>query len=447
MPSGEVSRYPSSSTSDESATIIGMDVLIVGAGVAGLAAARDLCAAGYEVMVLEARDRIGGRVWTRREPLLPVPVELGAEFIHGRPRETWEIVEKAGLTACDVTGDGWTREGDSLKPRDETARFDRLFEAMQRTGEPEPTFEEFLQSTPFDATTKAWATAYVEGFNAARKERVGVRSLVDDERAAGAIGGDHLFRILSGYDGVPRHLWAGAAGAELRLNTGVTALRWGPGKVEAETRSGWFAARCALVTVPLGVLQAADQPGAIRFSPEPPNLEAARRLEVGQVVRVTLRFRERFWERRDGLGEAGFLHSLDEWMPTWWSTLPVHAPLLTGWAGGSAAERYCGRGESFVVEQAMGALARLLGMPVREIEAMADGWFWHDWHGDPYSRGAYSYAPPGGAAARRGLAEPAGGTLFFAGEAANVEGHSAMVHGAIASGRRAAAQIVAALNG
>lgn len=124
------------------------DVLIAGAGVAGLAAARDLCAAGREVIVVEARDRTGGRVYTRRDPAWPVPVELGAEFVHGRPREIWEVIEKAGLAACDVTGESWTRDGSLLRPRAEMERFDRLFKAMAQTGEPEPTFGEFIGAAP-----------------------------------------------------------------------------------------------------------------------------------------------------------------------------------------------------------------------------------------------------------------------------------------------------------
>lgn len=275
---------------------------------------------------------------------------------------------------------------------------------------------------------------------------------MEDAEASQAIEGDHLFRILSGYDRVPRYLREGAHSARLLLNTVVTTLRWRRGEVETEARTAsgqpveTVTARRALVTVPIGVLQAPPgAPGAIRFDPEPPNLKAARRLEMGDVMRLTLRFHEAFWERREGLSEMAFLHALDEWVPAWWTALPVRAPILTAWAGGPPAERYTGRGESFAVEQALSALARVLGMPRGEIEAQVEGWHWHDWRADPYSRGAYSYAPPGGAALRRTLAAPAGDTLFFAGEATDTEGHSAMVHGAIATGRRAAAEILASL--
>ncbi len=344
-------------------------------------------------------------------------------------------METAPLAACDVA---W--------PRHPSERFDELFAAMERTGDPEPTFARFIEAAPFDGEMKLRATAYVEGFNAARAERIGVRSLVEEARASDSIGGDQPYRLLCGYDRLSEHLRNAAGDAALRLNTEVTALRWRRGAVEAEARTrtgrpaGPFTANRALVTVPLGVLQA----GGIRFDPEPPNLEAARRLEMGQAVRVTLRFRERFWEHRRATAELSFLHAPDPWMSTWWSALPLRAPLLTGWAGGAVAEQYAGRGEGFAVDQATGALARVLNIPRSEVEGQLEAWYWHDWQADPYALGAYSYAPPGGAAARRALAAPAAGTLFFAGEATNQEGHGAMVHGAIAAGRRAAAEILGA---
>jgi monoamine oxidase len=411
------------------------DVLIIGAGVAGLAAAQKLSAAGLSVAILEARERVGGRILTLRDPLVPVPVELGAEFIHGRPPEIWEIVEAAPLAACDV-----------LWPHDPSDRFDELFAAMERAAGPDLTFAEFIATAPFDNETKLRATAYVEGFNAARAERIGVRALVEEAKASDSIGGDQTFRLLCGYDRICDHLRNGGLRAALHLNTEVTALSWRPGSVEVEARTrtgrpaGPFTARRALVTVPLGVLQA----GSIRFDPQPPNLEAARGLFMGQAVRMTLHFRERFWERHEGAAELGFLHVSDPCMPTWWSAQPVRAPLLTGWAGGAIAEQYAGRGDAFAVEQALRALARVLRIPQREIEAQLEAWYWHDWQADPYALGAYSYAPPGGGDARRRLATPAAGTLFFAGEATNLEGHGAMVHGAIASGRRAAAEILRA---
>ena len=181
------------------------------------------------------------------------------------------------------------------------------------------------------------------------------------------------------------------------------------------------------------------------FDPEPPNLAAARRLEMGQAARIELRFRERFWESLPELAGLSFLHSLDPAVPTWWTELPMRVPVLVGWAAGPAAGQYAGQGREFAGNRAVQALARVTGVPEDEIGGLLEGWYWHDWQTDPYARGAYSYVPAGAMDARRALAAPAEGTLFFAGEATDLDGHSAMVHGAIASGRRAAAEIAAAL--
>jgi monoamine oxidase len=425
------------------------DVLIVGAGVAGLAAARELCAAGREVVVLEARDRIGGRIYTRRDSMLAIPVELGAEFVHGRPAEICDIAGAAPLAACEVLGETWLHTGGALAREEVGGGFDEILEAMEHAAAPDRTWDEFIASVPCDEETRRRATAYVEGFNAARSDRISVRSLVGDERASRAIEGDRLFRILDGYDRVPAYLRNGLPAARLRLNTVVTAISWREGSVEVEARTATgqqlepFTGCCALVTAPLGVLQAAPgEPGAIAFRPEPRNLAAARRLVMGPVVRITLRFRERFWEQHGNLDDLSFLHSPGAAMPTWWTALPVRIPTITGWAAGRAAEPFAGRGARYVLETALDELARVLGMPRPRIEELLDGCYFHDWQADPYSRGAYSYVPAGATDARLALATPAAGTLFLEGEAANLEGHSAMVHGAISSGRHAAVQIL-----
>lgn len=418
------------------------DVIIIGAGVAGLAAARELTAGGRDVLILEARGRIGGRIFTHREPFLPVPVELGAEFVHGKPPELWRLLESGGFTVAGVEGESWRHASGSLLPSEGfEERTHALLARMKELAGADCSFQEFLDGVDGDAETKAWAAAYVEGFNAARRERISVRSLVEDSEAAGRIEGGRAFRVLSGYDGVPWRLFQSIdpARSQLRLNTPVEAVRWRRGAVEAEARGGPFRAARAIVTAPLGVLQA----GGIRFEPEPQiALAAARRLAMGQAVRITLRFRERFWERRARLQDLGFLHSGDPWFPTWWTALPVRAPLLTGWAAGPHGERYGGCEEAFVLDKALRALSGLLETPRGEIESLLEAWHYHDWHADPFARGAYSWAPAGCLDARATLAEPVEETLWFAGEAVNLEGFGGTVHGAMGAGMRTAHEIL-----
>jgi monoamine oxidase len=118
------------------------------------------------------------------------------------------------------------------------------------------------------------------------------------------------------------------------------------------------------------------------------------------------------------------------------------APILTAWAGGPAAEGLLLREESIVVAQALNTLARLLGLKRERLEGLLETWHMHDWQADPLARGAYSYVPVGGLDASRALAAPVDDTLFFAGEATDTDGRNGTVHGAIASGWRAAAEII-----
>jgi monoamine oxidase len=410
------------------------DVIVVGAGVAGLAAARELKRAGFTTLVVEGRNRIGGRIYTQREPGLPVAIELGAEFIHGRPREVCDLLREEGLRPSEVPGTRWCSIGGRLEPcNDWWDKVESIFETMDDKG-PDRTFAEHLASVDADDERKFRATAFVEGFNAARADRISVHSLVQANKASEEIEGSHSYRLLDGYDWVVRAL---ARDLDIRTGAKATRVRWRSGAVTVETIAGDFRASRAVLTLPLGVLQA----GAVAFEPELyGKREAANLLAVGEVVRVTFRFRERFWEARTpGLS---YLHSDDLTMATWWSAAPSDAPVLTGWAAAKQGRALSGLTRDQIAERALDALARILALDPRPF---VDTWHTHDWQSDPLSRGAYSYIPVGALECPRRLAAAVEDTLFFAGEATNTEGHGATVHGAIATGMRAAREAVAAL--
>src|SRR6185436_3311954 len=152
--------------------------------------------------------------------------------------------------------------------------------------------------------------------------------------------------------------------------------------------------------------------GTIAFDPPLREKEKAiAKLEAGHVVKIAMRFRERFWE------PFNFLHSSHRFMPTWWTTAPVVTPILTGWAGGHAADAMLAEGPEAMLDRALDALAEILGTPRREIDRQLVASYSHDWQADPFSRGAYSYAAVGGSGAHDALRRPLRGTLFFAGEA------------------------------
>jgi len=195
-----------------------------------------------------------------------------------------------------------------------------------------------------------------------------------------------------------------------------------------------------------------EEPGAVRFVPDlPPQKQAAlSKLAMGKAIRVTLRFQQRFWDdlrpphstESKSLANMSFLLSHQDWFPTWWTTMPEKLPIITGWAPFHCAERLSGKSTEFVVDKCLHSLSRVLRISRSELESLLAHAYWHDWQSDPLSRGAYSYVKTGGDEAQHTLAAPVEDTLFFAGEATDISGHNGTVHGAIATGYRAAKQVL-----
>jgi monoamine oxidase len=431
------------------------DVIIAGAGAAGLTALRELSCAGRRVLCLEARDRIGGRVHTIYDPLSAMPIELGAEFIHGRSPEIWDIVRSQQLVAYDCAQTAiHVKDGRVQHGKDGWELVDEVMQDMQSEAEhgKDRSFSAFLEQSAHSEDAKRLAASYVEGFNAARKEIVSIASLAKDAAAADEIDGDRSMRLVNGYGALMQHILAGVdqREAKLQLNSIVRRVEWSPGRAAVDVDSAIMGqtrriqASRVVITVPLGVLQSgAEKCGDIVFDPPPSEtLEAARALRFGQVMRVILRFREPFWEENEELRGAGFLLSDEEFFPTWWTLLPVHSPLITGWSAGPHADGLLNAPRSEIISRALHDLARITGVSAEESGRLLESAYFHDWHADPFARGAYSYVPVGALDARETLARPIADTLYFAGEAAETSGHSATVHGAIASGRRAARQIL-----
>ena len=426
------------------------DVIVVGAGAAGLAALRDLRRAGLHVLCLEARDRIGGRILTVHDPHSPIPVELGPEFVHGHPPQSLELIARGRLAIYDSNENSvQIRAGKPLEQAESWDQIAAVTEDMKKVEErgEDPTFLDFLAAQKYPEAVKQLATNFVEGFNAARKEDVSVASLARDARAAEAIGSNSNFRILNGYDALVRVLAADYP-ESVRLNRIVECIDWQSAQVTVKTRSALsggyqkFIASAAVITIPLGVLQA----DAVRFAPEPENvLSAAKALRFGNVNRVVMRFREAWWARIEHLKDAGFWLSDERYFPTWWTTLPVRAPLLTGWSSGPHSDELIEADRGGIVAAALDDLAKVAGTARGPIEEQLAAVHFHDWRNDPFARGAYSYVPAGALEDREILAQPVEGTLFFAGEATDLEGHSATVHGAMASGQRAARQVLSTL--
>lgn len=431
------------------------DVLIVGAGVAGLAAAADLSRSGVQVRVIEARDRIGGRIFTAHPPNLEIAVELGAEFVHGRSPETFDLIESNGIVAARIHGQPWCSNRAGIARCNFWERIEKVLDAMQKAS-PGQSFQQFLDNLhdpEITAEDKRAACKYVRGFHAAHPDEISVESLLEGIKAEESIDGDSQFRLPQGYDRIVSALKqkCAPAHANFDLNTEVQSVAWHSGFVElsanAAGRQISYRAPRLLITLPLGLLKNAESQKSVRFNP-PLDCKAyaLSKLRVGNVIRVSIVFRSGFWAEMKAEGRTlsnmTFLFSEDEVFPTWWTVHPLEAPVLTAWAPADAAERLSHLPDNEICEQAIQAAARVLHRPLEFCREQMVTAYTHNWQADLYSLGAYSYVAEGGNEVQRELAAPIAETLFFAGEATNFAGHSGTVHGAIASGYRAAAEIL-----
>ena len=436
-------------------------MIVIGAGIAGLAAASELGSGGCRVSVLEGRDRIGGRIWSLSIPHLDFSIELGAEFIHGRPPEILGPLQQSGAQIIEVQGRSWCAFENRLRPCDFWSSIDSVLAQMDDS-RPDESFLDFLRRAFPDSEktgeAQRRALGYVVGFNAADPMLVGVHWLVQGMRAEEKIDGDRSFRTGNGYRDLLEVFHRNISecrNVSIRTSKVVERVTWGRGKAEVIVRgSAKYEAFCAsrvLITLPLALLKApAGEVGAVVFEPALPDekIAAVDKLEMGKVMRIVLLFRERFWDSitptgsRASLSDMSFLLSDDEWFPTWWTSMPKKLPIITGWAPFRCAEHLSGQSGEFIVEHGLQTLGKLLNVDHRMLRDGLARAFFHDWQNDPFSRGAYSYGKVGSDGAHAALASPIDQTLFFAGEATDTTGNNGTVHGAIASGYRAAAEIL-----
>lgn len=429
------------------------DVIVIGAGAAGLAAAAALGKSGRSVRLLEARDRIGGRIWTRLPPELAAPIELGAEFIHGHSRETFELLRQAGAAAADTSGEHWSLIEGRLQIRTESllGQVRAAFETAGVLSRPDMSLEAFLESgdgRTLPQAARSMARAFVSGFDAADPRLVSLHSVAEEWRSGGMLDSSQS-RPSGGYRTALTALCAAldASRVRLELQTIVTTVRWNDSSVEIEGRrlgqAFRLTARKAVITVPLEVLKApANAAGAIRFVPPLRPKEAAlTQLLSGPVLKVVFHFRRPFWEERDGgrHADASFFHAPGKVFPTLWTALPIRAPTLNAWVGGPSAARLCALPDEEIFQQALECVGSIF--PGADVASELQSAHLHNWSRDPFARGAYSYVAVGGGQAREMLAAPLEGTLFFAGEATDTTGEAATVTGALRSGARAALEV------
>jgi len=419
------------------------DVIVIGAGLAGLAAADRLVWAGHHVTVLEARDRLGGRVWTDLSG--PRPVDLGAEWL-GAEGAVYDILVQGRAQLRPAQGERFRRAPDGWENLRDlpqvTAALIARAERAARAGD-DPTLAGALEACCADLAdreAREELLAYVEGFHAADPVRLSLRWLAEVEKTQPAEASE--LRAVEGAGRVVSALAGSIEGrCDLRLNRVVSEVRWKAGEVEvvtvgADGSHDRHRAQAAVITVPLPMLP------AIRFQPAlDGKLAAGDLLAMGRAVKVVLRFRTAFWREIAPLDRMLFLFGGAPPFPVWWTHVDPEVPQITGWAGGPPAAAVDGTGPGRLAELAVASLADSLALGHADVLHQLEGFHHHDWNGDPFSMGAYTWVTAGGLHAHRTLAAPLARTLYFAGEATCGAGYNATMEGAIMSGRRAAREV------
>jgi monoamine oxidase len=318
-------------------------------------------------------------------------------------------------------------------------------------GKPDRSFLQFLDGMQCSGEVRSAALGYVEGYNAASADRISVQGLIQSENASVDAGGEAQYRFVSGYSQLIDGFLKDLPKETVRLGHVVKEVKWSTRKAEVLCQIGTagtrrFTAKGAVVTLPLSILQAdLEASAAVRFLPTLPMKEQAlKRLVMGKATRVALLFKRCFWQDEANTNNIGFVHCDDEFFPTWW-TQPLERPMPIAWASGRYAEKMEFETDEVVAERALNALCNWLPVNRSVVDDYLLGWRMHNWQTDPYSLGAYSYPAVGGLDAQKELAAPVDSTLFFAGEATDTTGNFGTVHGAIATGKRAAKEVLNAI--
>lgn len=414
-------------------------IVIVGAGAAGLMAARELARAGRTVTILEARERCGGRIDPLPASEFGYPADGGAEFVHGEAPVTRKLVREAGLSLQEIEGIQWSFDGTGLSHEDRHDPHDAELYAALGALKDDLTVADFLRghfAGPGYDRLRHSIERMVEGYDAADPERASTLAL----REEWMDGGHHTqARIVGGYGALIDFLASECRGL------GMT-FRFGRAVSAIEETGGALAVRCAggdahgcdraILTVPLPLLREIALPGPARAK-----AAAADDIGFGSVIKILLRFARPWWrERREDLADMTFLLS-DQSIPVWWTRHPDRHPVLTGWFGGPRTAALAKLDRQGLIDAGVDSLAAIFGVPRDDIAHDLVAAAATNWLHDPFARGAYSWATPRTREAQAILAR-ADGPVLFSGEALYRGRDMGTVEAALASGLETAEMIL-----
>lgn len=429
-----------------------MDVIVIGAGAAGLMAAKCLLQAGLKVLVLEARDRIGGRVHTFYEKGYELPIEAGAEFIHGNLEVTFDLLNEAGMERLELNGQVWQVINGEWQQEGEFFEHAQLVTKKLKQLKDDISIEEFLQkyfAGDEYENLRASLTSYIEGYYSGEVSKTSSKLFLEEWTSEDA----QQYRPQGGYGKLMQSLAEKIeqGGGIIQLDTVVNKINWSTELVEVIDKSGHsYSAPKAIITVPLGVWSAEDDAeGAIKYAPAlTDKTGAAKQLGFGSVIKILLKFKKAFWED-EAIAETCKVNTRNlqmalsqETIPTWWTQLPLRSTLLIGWFSGPKAGLMKSASEHTILDKALTSLANVFHLSVDELQQSLEWWKVFNWTNDPYTRGSYSYSAVATGYARKIMLEPTEDALFFAGEALYDGPEMGTVEAALTSGKEVAEKIL-----
>lgn len=419
-------------------------IIIIGAGAAGLQAGRRLSQAGYTVTVLEAGDRPGGRIHTLPAGApagFSMPVEGGAEFVHGELPLTLELAKEAGVILQPLHSRMVQVKGEN--EQDFHQGWDELFKRMKMLSADMP-FADFLTtyfSEDHYAGLRDSVSRMAEGYDLADLRTASTKSLYREWAAEEA--GEEEYRPEGGYGLLIDYLARSCEeqGCSIRYRNVVRSVHWERGRVVVESVSGeQYTAGLFLSTVSLGVLKT----GGMRFSPGLPaaHRTAIKKLGFGSVIKSLLEFDQPFWNDRREPGQTLFVIS-DAVVPTWWTQAVDDCALITGWVAGDRMRALRALGGAGRITAALESLGKIFALDVAVLRGRLKASLFLDWAAAPAIHGGYSFDTVGATEARVALSQPVEGTLFFGGEGLYEGDVPGTVEAALCSGMKVADKIIA----
>ena len=415
------------------------DVIIIGAGACGLMAARELSKKKKKVLIIEARERAGGRIWTLPSKEFGEPVDAGAEFIHGHAKATKSLLKEAKLSFEPVRGDRWILIDDELRND-------------IRSPPPPPSFNTRLKGLKKDMPIASFLAKYfsgaeneqfriatlrmVQSYEAAEPSKMSIFALREDWLSSSAW---RQARVKGGYGPMIDFLLKQCKNQGVQTLLGTRAISLdasGEGVSIACSDGKTYFASCAIVTLPLPLIK------SINYNPPiPSHLTAASNIGYGTASKVLLKFKKKWWAAARGkdLSKMSFVISTEP-VGVWWTQYPSQSLVLTGWLGGPFASKQDSLSEQELISLGIKSLAAIFQVDEAMLRKNLTASKAVQWSRDPFSKGAYSYSSVGAKTARLELAKPFKNKVFFAGEAIGKD--PSLVEGALSSGLETAKKIL-----